>query len=77
MSECVVFSLIKTASIDKASLTMDENEANTAVNSLFSENSDDDFLFEEPAPVIGLIIPSSLSSLILPSLLFCNLKYIK
>ena len=36
-------------SIDKASLTMDENEANTAVNSLFSENSDDDFLFEEPA----------------------------
>ena len=36
-------------SIDKASVTMDENEANTAVNSLFSENSDDDFLFEEPA----------------------------
>ena len=36
-------------SIDKASLTMNENEANTAVNSLFSENSDDDFLFEEPA----------------------------
>ena len=36
-------------SIDKASLTMDENEANTAVNSLFSENSDDDFLFEETA----------------------------